>query len=162
MFLKRTQIRLARSIVALLAAGFIQVGISAPVANAAPLAAPTITSSTVTATSITVNLQTSGVVASSWRYIVNRRTVTGCSSPVTDGAVQSTGSLQTSITISGLTEGCYYTVKVAAFNGAIGAYAAVEKLVNGYVNGVKVYYKSENTTAAYPPVTPLNAATLTV
>lgn len=159
MFLKRTQIRLARSIVALLAAGFIQVGISAPVANAAPLAAPTITSSTVTATSITVNLQTSGVVASSWRYIVNRRTVTGCSSPVTDGAVQSTGSLQTSITISGLTEGCYYTVKVAAFNGAVGAYAAVEKLVNGYVNGLKVYYKSENTTAAGFTRTPFTSGT---
>ena len=146
MFVIAHRRRIARSIVAVIAAGFIQVGISAPVANAAPLAAPTITSSTVTATTMTVNLQTAGFAATSWRYIVNRRQVSGCASPVTDGAVQTTASLQSSITITGLTEGCYYTVKVAGFNGSIGTYAAVEKLVNGYFNGLKGYHINETTT----------------
>jgi hypothetical protein len=126
--------------------GFIQVGFSAPAAVASTLAAPTISSVTTTATSLTVNMQTSGIAASSWRYSLTRRQVSGCATSVTDGAVQSTGSLQSSITITGLTEGCYYTIKVAGFNGTIGSYATVEKLVNGYFNGLKGYHINENTT----------------
>jgi len=146
MFLQRVQPRIARSIVGLLVAGFVQVGISAPAANAAPLAAPTITSSSVTSTTLTVNLQTSGFSASSWRYIVTRRVVSGCANSGGDTAVRTTSSLDASITITGLTEGCYYTVKVAGYNGAIGSYAAVDKLVNGYFNGLKGYHKEETTT----------------
>jgi Concanavalin A-like lectin/glucanases superfamily len=159
MFFNSHRSRIARSIVGVIAAGFIQVGFSAPAAVAAPLAAPTITSSTVTATTMTVNLQTAGFAATSWRYIVNRRQVSGCATSVTDGAVQTTASLQGSITITGLTEGCYYTVKVAGFNGSIGAYAAVEKLVNGYLNGLKIYHKSETASGDGFTRTPFTSGT---
>lgn len=143
MFLAAHRRRIARSIVAVIAAGFIQVGLSAPVAFAAPLAAPTISSVTATATSLTVNMQTSGVVASSWRYILTRQKVSGCANPLTDTAVNTTGSLVSSFTIIDLTAGCHYTIKVAAYNGAIGAYSAADKLVGGYTNGLLVYTKNE-------------------
>lgn len=143
MFAPRLNARIARSIVALLAAGFIQLGTSAPVAHAAPPIEPTITSSTSGATSITVNLSTSGISASSWRYIVTRRLVTGCANPGGDGVVQSTGSLTSSIQVTGLTAGCYYTVKVAGYNGVIGTYAAVDKLVGGYSSVLNVIYQND-------------------
>lgn len=147
MSLQRHQPRIARTIVGFLVAGFVQLGISAPGAEAAtPLSAPTITSSSVTSTSMTLNLQTSGFAATSWRYIVTRRVVSGCANSGGDTTERSTSTLDSSITITGLTEGCYYTIKVAGYNGSIGKYAAVEKLVNGYFNGLKGYHKEETTT----------------
>lgn len=143
MFFSAQRRRIARSIVAIIAAGFIQVGISAPVALAAPLAAPTITSVTATSTSMTVNMQTSGVAATSWRYILTRQKVSGCANPLTDSAVNSTASLLSSFSITGLTSGCHYTVKVAAFNGEIGTYAAADRLVGGFTNGLEFYAKNE-------------------
>jgi hypothetical protein len=143
MFFTRYRARIARSVVGFIAAGFIQVGMSAPVANAAPLAAPTITSVTATATTMTVNMQTAGVAASSWRYILTRQRVSGCATSLTDGAVNSTASLVSSFTITGLTSGCHYTVKVAGFNGVIGAYAAADELVGGFINGLEFYAKNE-------------------
>ena len=159
MFFTRYRARIARSVVGFIAAGFIQVGLSAPVANAAPLVAPTITSVTATATTMTVNMQTAGVAASSWRYILTRQKVSGCATSLTDGAVNSTASLVSSFTITGLTSGCHYTVKVAGFNGVIGAYAAADELVGGFINGLEFYAKNETGLSAAMTRTPFTTGT---
>ena len=159
MFFASYRTRIARTIVGLLAAGFIQIGVSAPAAFAAPPVEPTITSVTADASSITVNLSTSTINANSWRYIVTRRVVSGCANPGGDGAVQSTASLVSGISISGLTEGCYYSIKVAGYNGVIGDYAEVDKVVGLYQNGLKLYVKNETTTASAFTRTPFTTGT---
>lgn len=144
MFFTAHRRRIARSIVALIALGFLQTTTSAPASAIEQLAAPTISSITATSNSITVNLQTAGVTAASWRYILTRQQVSGCSTSLTDGAVNTTGSLVAAITITGLTSGCTYTVRVAAFNGVVGIYASQDKLVGIYTNGLLAYTKPES------------------
>jgi hypothetical protein len=135
--------RIARSLVAILALGFIQTGFSAEVAKASTLSKPTITSITSGATSLTVNMVTSGIAATQWRWSITRRVTSGCANSLGDGAVQSTGSLSSTISITGLTAGCVYSVSVAGFNGVIGEYAESSKLVGGYTNGLLAYHINE-------------------
>lgn len=137
------QKRIARTLVVLISAGFIQTGISLPAANAAAPIKPTITSLTSGATSLIVNMVTTGIDASQWRWHITTRTGVNCANTYGNGVVQSTGSLSSTISITGLTSGCSYSVKVAGFNGTIGEYAEAEELVGAFTNGVVAYHKNE-------------------
>ena len=143
MSLKRLHTRIARTVIVLLCAGFIQTGLSAPMANAAAPIEPTISSITSGVTSLTVNMVTTGIDATSWRWSISKRTGVSCANTYGDGVVQATGSLTSTISITGLTAGCTYSVKVAGYNGVIGDYNEAEKLVGAYSNGLNVYYKNE-------------------
>jgi hypothetical protein len=143
MIASKYRARIARTLVVLLSAGFIQVGLGAPQASAAAPIEPTISSISSAASSLTVNMVTTGIDASSWRYKVTRRVVSGCANPGGDGVVQTTGSLSATISITGLTEGCIYSIGVAGYNGVIGDYAEFEKLVGGFTNGLTAYHKNE-------------------
>lgn len=156
MNLKKLQPRVARALVAILAAGFIQVGVSAPAANAAPPIKPTITSVTSDAGTITVNMATTGIDATQWRWSLTRRQTFGCDNSYTDGFVQSTGSLTSSIQILGTTEGCRYLIKVAGFNGVIGEYAEYDEVAGGATNGLNIFIKTESGVSANMTRTPLN------
>jgi hypothetical protein len=123
--------------------GFIQTGFSVEVAHANTLSKPTITSITSGATSLTVNMVTTGISANQWRWSITRRVTSGCANTFGDGVVQSTGSLSSTISITGLTAGCAYSVSVAGFNGVIGEYAESSKLVGGYTNGLLAYHRNE-------------------
>ncbi len=144
MFLSRFQRRIARTLVVLLGVGFIQTGISLTAAQAAAPIKPTISSVTSGATSLTVNMVTTGIDATQWRWHVTIKTGVSCANTYGDGVVQSTGSLSSTISITGLTSGCSYSVKVAGFNGSIGEYAEAEKLVGGFTNGLLAYHKNES------------------
>lgn len=143
MFLSISQKRIARTLVVLISAGFIQTGISLPAANAAAPIKPTITSLTSGATSLTVNMVTTGIDATQWRWHITTRTGVNCANTYGNGVVQSTGSLSSTISITGLTSGCSYSVKVAGFNGSIGEYAEAEELVGAFTNGLLAYHKNE-------------------
>jgi hypothetical protein len=159
MLAKGFQTRIARTVVVLLSAGFIQVGLSAPQASAAAPIEPTISSVTSGATGLTVNMVTTGIDASSWRYKVTRRVVSGCANPGGDGVVQTTGSLSATISITGLTAGCIYSIGVAGYNGVIGDYAESEKLVGGFSNGLLVYHKNEVGSSSAMTRTPFTTGT---
>ena len=156
MNLKKFQPRISRSIVLLLALGFIQTGISAPAAVASAPEKPNISSVTSDASSITVNMTTTGINATQWRWGLTRRQTFGCDNQYTDGSVQSTGSLTSSIVISGTTEGCRYLIKVAGFNGVIGEYAEFDELAGGATNGLNIFVKSESGPSSGMTRTPLN------
>ena len=143
MFFSSLQKRIARTLVVLISAGFIQTGISLPAANAAAPIKPTITSLTSGATSLTVNMVTTGIDASQWRWHITTRTGVSCTNTYGNGVVQSTASLSSTISITGLTPGCSYSVKVAGFNGSIGEYAEAEELVGAFTNGLVAYTKNE-------------------
>jgi hypothetical protein len=143
MFLRHSSHRIARSLVTILALGVLQTGLSTPAAQANIPVKPTITSITSGATSLTVNMVTSGITATQWRWSITRRVTSGCTNSLGDGVVQSTGSLSSTISITGLTAGCVYSVSVAGFNGVIGEYAESSKLVGGYTNGLLAYHINE-------------------
>lgn len=156
MNLKKLQPRLARALVLLLAAGFIQTGISAPAANAAAPIKPTITAVTSDAGTITVTMATSGIDATQWRWSLTRRQTFGCDNSYMDGQVQTTGSLSSSINIYGTTEGCRYLIKVAGYNGVIGEYAEYDEIAGGATNGLNIFVKSETGLSTGMTRTPLD------
>lgn len=135
--------RIARSLVTILVLGLLQTVISAEVAQANIPTKPTISSVTSAATSLTVNMVTTGTTATQWRWSITRRVTSGCANSLGDGVVQSTASLSSTISITGLTAGCIYSVSVAGFNGVIGEYAESSKLVGGYTNGLLAYHRNE-------------------
>ena len=143
MKLNSIQRRIARALVTVLALGFIQTGLSfTPAVAAAPIE-PTISSLTSRPTSLIVNMVTTGIDATSWRWSITRRSGVSCVNPFGDGVVQSTGSLSSSFAISGLTAGCIYSVKVAGFNGVIGEFTDAEELVGAYTNGLTAFYAND-------------------
>ena len=143
MFYRSSFRRISRSLVTILALGLLQTGLSTPAAQANIPIKPTITSITSGATSLTVNMVTSGMTATQWRWSITRRVTSGCTNSLGDGVVQSTGSLSSTISITGLTAGCVYSVSVAGFNGVTGEYAESSKLVGGYTNGLLAYHINE-------------------
>jgi hypothetical protein len=156
MLAKRIQTRIARTVVVLIAAGFIQTGVSLSAANAALPIKPTISSLSSGTSSLTVNMVTTGIDASQWRWNITTKTGVGCANSYGDGVVQSTGSLSSSISITGLTSGCSYSVRVAGFNGSIGEYAEAEELVGAFSNGLFAYHKNEavsSTSMTHAPFT---------
>ena len=156
MNLKKLQPRISRAIVLFLVSGFIQTGVSAPAANATAPNKPTITSVTSDAGTITVNLVTTDLDATQWRWSLTRRQTFGCDNSYMDGVVQSTSSLTSSIQILGTTEGCRYLIKVAGFNGVIGEYAEFDELAGGATNGLNIFVKSESGPSTGMTRTPLN------
>ena len=159
MFLSTFQKRIARTLTVLISAGFIQTGISLPAAHAAAPIKPTITSLTSGASSLTVNMVTTGIDATQWRWHITTRTGVSCANSYGNGVVQSTGSLSSTISITGLSPGCSYSVKVAGFNGSIGEYAEAEELVGAFTNGLLVYHKNEAGTSSAMTRTPFTTGT---
>lgn len=101
-------------------------------------------------------MTTTGINATQWRWSLTRRQTFGCDNQYTDGSVQSTGSLTSSIVISGTTEGCRYLIKVAGFNGVIGEYAEFDELAGGATNGLNIFVKTEAGASSGMTRTPLN------
>lgn len=150
------QRRIARTLAAVLALGFIQIGISAPSATAAAPSKPTFASVTSDAGTITVNMVTTGIDATEWRWTLTRRQTFGCDNSYTDGWVNSTNTLVSSFQILGTTEGCRYLVKVAGFNGVIGEYAEYDIVAGGATNGLNIFVKTEAGLSANMTRTPLD------
>lgn len=140
---RAAQRSIARTVVTLLAFGLLEVAVPAPAAVAATPIKPTISSITSGATSLTANMVTTGIDASSWRWAITTKSGISCANPYGEGVVQSTASLTSTIVASGLTSGCSYSIKVAGFNGVISEYVDGEKLVGGYGNGLNIYTKNE-------------------
>ncbi len=159
MKLQIAQRRIARALVTVLALGFIQTGLSATPAVAAPPIEPTISSLTSRPTSLIVNMVNSGIDASSWRWTISRRSGVSCANPVGEGVVQSTSSLVSSFSISGLTAGCIYSVRVAGFNGVIGEYTDAEELVGAYTNGLTAFYANDPESGTAMIRRPITAST---
>ncbi len=159
MKLKEAQRRIARALVAVLALGFIQTGLSSTPAVAAAPIEPTISSITSRPTSLLVNMVTTGIDATSWRWSVTRGSGVSCANPLGDGVVQSTSSLVSSFSISNLTAGCIYSVKVAGFNGVIGEYTDSEELVGAFTNGLTVYYANDPDSGTAMIRRPISAST---
>ena len=135
--------RIARSIVAVIAAGFIQVGLSSPAIAAAAPIKPTISSVTSDGATFTVSMVTAGSDALLWKWKIERRTVSGCANPYGDDVITTTGSLVSSFLISGVTPGCTYSIKVAGFNVYTGEFAEAQKVAGNYINGLRIYTKNE-------------------
>jgi hypothetical protein len=111
---------------------------------------------TSTASTITVTIATSGIDATQWRWSLTRRQTFGCDNTYGDGVLQSVGSLASTITINGTTEGCRYLIKVAGFNGVIGEYAEYDELAGGAANGLNIFVKTESGVSTGMTRTPLN------
>jgi hypothetical protein len=158
MFFASSRTRIARTVVGLIAAGFVQIGVSSPSAYAAPPVEPTFSSVTADASSITINMVTTGINATSWRYIITRRSTSGCAAASAgDGVVQSTASLLSSFSVTGLTSGCYYSIKVAGYNGVIGDYNETDKLVGSYSSVLNVVYQNDAGTGSTIVRTPFTS-----
>lgn len=151
--------RVARSIVAALIVPLIPLSIGAPTAQAAVLGAPTISSITSGASSLTVNMVTAGYQATSWRWMVKSISGVGCIDLVAANTPQATASLSSSFTINQLTDGCVYSVKVAGYNGVTSPYTDMQKLVGVNSNGLNVYTKNETGYSADSTHTPFMAGT---
>jgi hypothetical protein len=156
---KIAQRRIARALVTVLAFGFIQTGLSATPAVAAPPIEPTISSLTSRPTSLIVNMVNTGIDATSWRWSITRKSGVSCANPLGDGVVQSTSSLVSSFSISSLTAGCIYSVKVAGYNGVIGEYTDSEELVGAFTNGLTVYYANDPESGTAMIRRPISAST---
>lgn len=115
---------------------------------------PTISSVTTDSSTITVNMVTTGIDASSWRWTLTRRQVSGCANTYGDGVVQSTNSLVPTFQIAGTTEGCTYVIRVAGFNGVIGDYADFEKVAGGFQNGLRIFVRQESGPSSGMTITP--------
>lgn len=135
--------KVARTLATVLVLGLFEVAFSASPSIAATPIKPTIASITSGATSLTANMVTADIDATSWRWAISTKSGTGCTNPYGEGVVQATGSLSPTIVASGLTAGCSYSFKVAGFNGVVGEYVDGEKLVGAFSNGLNLYVKNE-------------------
>jgi len=152
-----TQRRIARSIITFLFLGLLEFGVTAPAATAAILSAPTITSITAGNASLTVNMVTAGSTGNFWTYEVIRRVTTGCVNPAGDGVDVNTASLSSSFTITGLTNGCSYLVRVAANLNGVGNFAEAEAMPNDYGNWLNLTWANDGGTG----VTGINRTPIT-
>jgi uncharacterized repeat protein (TIGR02543 family) len=86
--------------------------------------APTINSTTVGYKSLTVNASLSSGVRNTWFYQIDVLSGTGCVDPDGAGATSSTSASSGTFTISGITNGCSYTLNLANWNGVTSAYTS--------------------------------------
>jgi hypothetical protein len=86
--------------------------------------APTINSTTVGYKSLTVNASLTSGVRNTWFYQIDVLSGTGCVDPDGAGATSSTSASSGTFTISGITNGCSYTLNLANWNGVTSAFTS--------------------------------------
>ncbi len=84
--------------------------------------APTINSTTIGYQSITVTGSLASGVRNTWFYRIEVSSGTGCADPDGVGATSSTSASSGTFTISGITNGCTYSLSLANWNGVTSAF----------------------------------------
>lgn len=135
--------RITRSVAVILFLSFFDFTFGVAPAQAAVLSAPTITSITAGNTTVTVNMVTAGSTGNFWTYEVFRRNTSGCANPAGDGTDVNTASLSASFTITGLTNGCNYLVRVAANLSGVGNFAEAEAMPSNYGNFLDLVWAND-------------------
>jgi hypothetical protein len=136
------QRRIARSLVALIFLGIFET--VAPSASAAVLPAPAITSITPGNGTLTVNMVTANNSANFWTYTVTRRdTSASCANPYSDGVNTNTGTLSGTISLTGLTNGCNYLVRVAGNLAGVGNFAEIEGMPSNFGNFLNLVWMND-------------------
>jgi hypothetical protein len=140
-----SQRRIARSLVALLFLTLFQSSAIQSPASAATLSAPTITSITAGDSTLTVNMVTAGNSGNFWTYQVLRRdSFSACANPYGDSVNTNTGSLSATISLTGLTNGCSYLIRVASNLSGVGNFAEAEGMPTNFGNYLSLVWMNDS------------------